>query len=59
MLHVLGKTLEAAGMLTVGVAFFVYGIGEADMSAELGWLMAGSVVFLAGYLLVQRAEGKQ
>jgi hypothetical protein len=58
MLYIAGKTLEVAGMLTLGVALFVYGFGEADMTAELGWLLAGSIVFLAGYLLERRGEPK-
>src|SRR5262249_32420208 len=57
MRYAAGKTLEVAGMLTLGVALFVYGFGESDMTAELGWLLAGSVVFLIGYLLERRREG--
>lgn len=53
----LGKVLELAGMLTLGVALFVYGLGEQDMSAELAWLLLGSLVFLAGYLLERRSPG--
>jgi hypothetical protein len=52
----LGKVLELAGMLTLGMALFVYGLGEEDMSAELGWLLVGSVIFLLGYLLERRAS---
>jgi len=55
MLHVLGKILEVAAMLTLGVALFVYGFGEGNMNAELGWLLAGGVVFLIGYALERRA----
>ncbi len=58
MAFYLGKSLEVAGMLTLGVALGVYGFGEDDMSAELAWLLAGSVVFLIGYLLERKAEGK-
>ena len=50
----LGKVLELAGMLTLGIALFVYGLGEQDMSAELGWLLVGSLLFLVGYLLERR-----
>jgi hypothetical protein len=57
MVFALGKVLELTGMLTLGVALFVYGFGEKDMDAELGWLLVGSVVFLAGYLLERRAPG--
>lgn len=57
MTRALGKVLELAGMLTLGVALFVYGLGEQDMNAELTWLLAGSLVFLAGYLLERRRPG--
>ena len=57
MTYIVGKTLEVAGMLTLGVALFVYGFGESDMTAELGWLLVGSVVFLIGYLLERRHGG--
>lgn len=57
--YLLGRVLEVIGMLTLGVALFVYGFGEQDMNAELGWLIIGSVVFLAGYALERRArEGR-
>src|SRR5260221_2918757 len=52
------KSLEIAGMLTLGVALFVYGFGESDMNAELAWLMIGSVIFLAGYALEKRSGGR-
>ncbi len=58
MSFVLGKILEVAGMLTLGVALFVYGFGEQNMNAELGWLLVGSVLFLAGYALERRGEGR-
>ena len=54
---VLGKILEVAGMLTLGVALFVYGFGEQDMDAELGWLLIGAVLFLVGYTLERRGAG--
>lgn len=54
MRQALGKVLELAGMLTLGMALFVYGLGEQDMSAELGWLLVGSVVFLVGFLMERR-----
>jgi hypothetical protein len=54
-MYILGKVLEAAGMLTLGIALFVYGLAEADMNAELLWLLVGSLVFLAGYVLERRA----
>lgn len=59
MTGALGKVLEVAGMLTLGVALFVYGLGEQDMNAELGWLLAGSLIFLAGYVLERRAAGSR
>lgn len=55
--YVLGKILEVAAMLTLGVALFVYGFGEENMNAELGWLALCSLVFLAGYML-ERSSGK-
>ena len=55
MLYVVGKTLQAAGMLTLGVALFIYGFKEADMTAELGWLLVGSAIFLVGHVLERRA----
>ncbi|HKN47938.1 MAG TPA: hypothetical protein VJ144_08215 [Candidatus Polarisedimenticolia bacterium] len=58
MAFFLGKSLEVAGMLTLGVALFMYGFGEGNMNAELGWLLIGSAVFLAGYVLERRAEGR-
>jgi hypothetical protein len=51
MLSIIGKGLEIIGMLTLGVALFVYGFGEQNMTAELTWLLVGSVVFLLGYRL--------
>ena len=56
MAQVVGRVLEVAAMLTLGVALFVYGIGEGDMNAELLWLLVGSVMFVAGYLLERRSE---
>ena len=58
MWFILGKALQVAGMLTLGVALIVYGFGEQNMNAELGWLVAGSLVFLVGYVL-QRRAGRQ
>jgi len=58
MAFFLGKSLEVAGMLTLGVALFMYGFGEGNMNAELGWLLIGSAIFLAGYVLERRAEGR-
>jgi len=56
VLYVSGKVLEVIAMLTLGVALLVYGFGEGDMNAELGWLAAGAVVFLLGYVLERRSE---
>ena len=58
VLYVSGKILEIVAMLTLGVALVVYGFGEGDMNAELGWLVAGSLVFLIGYAL-ERRSGKE
>jgi hypothetical protein len=59
MMFFAGKLLQVAGMLTLGLALFVYGLGEQDMSAELGWLLIGSAIFLAGYALERRtARGR-
>ncbi|HEU4402857.1 MAG TPA: hypothetical protein VFT43_12195 [Candidatus Polarisedimenticolia bacterium] len=58
MAYYLGKALQVAGMLTLGVALFVYGFGEQDMNAELGWLLVGSIVFLLGYLAERSGAGK-
>jgi hypothetical protein len=55
--YILGRILEVAAMLTLGVALLVYGFGEQNMNAELGWLLAGSVLFLIGYAL-ERRSGK-
>lgn len=57
MTRALGKVLELAGMLTLGMALFVYGLGEQDMSAELGWLLVGSLIFLVGLALERRPSG--
>ena len=57
MTQAIGRVLEVAGMLTLGVALFVYGLGEHDMNAELGWLLVGSVVFLLGFVLERRKAG--
>jgi hypothetical protein len=54
MTQALGKVCELAGLLTLGVALFVYGFGEQDMNAELGWLLVGSLIFLVGYVLERR-----
>lgn len=53
--YVLGRILEVAAMLTLGVALLVYGFGEENMNAELAWLLAGSVLFLIGYVLERRS----
>ena len=58
MVFILGKVLQVTGMLTLGVALIVYGFGEGDMNAELGWLLIGSIVFLVGYLLEHRLGRK-
>ena len=58
MAALFGRILEVAGMLTLGVALFVYGLGEQDMNAELMWLIAGSIIFLIGYVLERRREGR-
>ncbi len=59
MMFFTGKLLQVAGMLTLGLALFVYGFGEQDMNAELGWLLIGSAIFLAGYALARRtARGR-
>ena len=57
MMRAVGKGLELTGMLTLGVALFVYGFGEQDMNAELGWLIVGSLVFLVGFVLEHRSRG--
>ena len=44
-------------MLTLGMALFVYGLGEQDMSAELGWLVVGTLIFLVGLALERRPSG--
>ena len=54
--YVVGKVLEVAAMLTLGAALIVYGIGEGNMNAELGWLLLGSLVFLIGRALERRSE---
>ncbi len=54
MIFMIGKALQVVGMLTLGVALLVYGFGEQNMNAELGWLIVGSIVFLAGYTLEKR-----
>ncbi len=56
MLYVVGKILEIVALLTLGTALIVYGFGEENMVAELGWLLLGSMVFLAGYVLERRSE---
>jgi hypothetical protein len=56
MAYVVGKILEVAAMFTLGVALIVYGFGEENMNAELSWLLFGSLVFLAGYVLERRSE---
>jgi len=51
-----GKILEVVAMLTLGAALIVYGFGEKDMNAELGWLLFGSVVFIVGRTLESRSK---
>jgi len=53
--YVVGKILEIAAMLTLGVALLVYGFGEDNMNSELAWLLLGSLMFLAGYVLEHRS----
>jgi len=55
MAYLVGKILEVAAMLTLGVALFVYGFGEDNMNTELAWLLLGSLMFLAGYVLEHRS----
>lgn len=59
MSFLLGKALQVAGMLTLGVALVVYGLGEDDMNAELTWLLVGSIVFIVGYGLERRGGGRR
>jgi hypothetical protein len=59
MFYLVGKLLEVAGMLTLGVALIGYGFLEEDMNAELGWLVVGAVVFSIGRVLERRAEGRE
>ncbi len=59
MKYVVGKILEIVAILTLGVALIVYGFGEENMNAEIGWLLFGSLVFLAGYMLERRSERGQ
>ncbi len=56
MKYVVGKILEIVAILTLGVALIVYGFEEENMNAEIGWLLFGSLVFLAGYMLERRSE---
>jgi hypothetical protein len=51
-----GRVLEVVAMLTLGAALIVYGFGEDDMNAELGWLLLGSVVFIVGRTLESRSK---
>jgi len=55
MAQMVGKILEVAAMLTLGVALFVYGFGEDNMNSELAWLLLGSLMFLVGYALERRS----
>ena len=57
MAFFLGRTLQVIGMLTLGVALFVYGFGEEDMNAELAALMLGGLIFIAGRL-IERQGGR-
>ncbi len=57
--YLVGKILEVAAMLTVGVALFVYGFGEDNMDSELAWLLLGGLVFIAGYVLERRSAGER
>jgi len=56
MAFFLGRILQVIGMLTLGVALFVYGFGEEDMTAELAALMLGSLLFLAGRLIERQGR---
>ncbi len=58
MLHMTAKILQVVGMLTLGIALIVYGFLEENMNAELGALLAGSVIFLVGRLLERRTGGR-
>jgi hypothetical protein len=57
MTFYLGRILQVIGMLTLGVALFVYGFGEENMTAELLSLMIGSLVFLGGRLIERQGRG--
>jgi hypothetical protein len=59
MIFLLGRALQVAGMLTLGVALIVYGLGEENMNAELAWLLIGSIVFIIGYGLTRRGAGQR
>ncbi len=56
---IIGKALQVAGMLTLGVALIMYGFGEQNMNAELTWLLVGSIVFIIGYGLQRRGGGRR
>jgi len=56
MAFFLGRILQVIGMLTLGVALFVYGFGEEDMTAELAALMLGILLFLAGRLIERQGR---
>jgi hypothetical protein len=55
----IGKALQVIGMLTLGVALLMYGFGEQNMNAELTWLLVGSIVFIIGYGLQRRGDGRR
>ncbi len=57
MAFFLGRILQLTGMLTLGVALFVYGFAEEDMNAELAALLLGSLIFFAGRL-IERQGGR-
>jgi len=56
MLFLLSKVVQLVGLGTVGYGLFLGLKEEKGMMQELQLLLAGSVIFIAGWLLQKRGE---
>lgn len=56
MLFLIGKIVMLIGMATVGFGLYLGLTLEEGMTQELRMLLAGSLIFFAGWMLQKRGE---